>query len=254
MISRRPVAHRCRSHLAADRRSWPYNVAALTLGSTLAACAAVVMLNCALSLQSTPFCDSTSKPPGRFGARRAPMAFAPSRRPWRCSPPSRSFNLSNVGGWAPRRWDRSAPGRIPILLVHGYLCNRGLWWWLRRRLRARRHVVATINLEPPLAGVDRLAAQLGERIEALLAETGAEKVLLVTHSMGGLGVARLPSPARRRSCRWIGDARRAAPRHADRPARPWPQRARDGAEQRMASKLERRAAAADPDREPMEPR
>ncbi len=79
-----------------------------------------------------------------------------------------------------------APGRIPILLVHGYLCNRGLWWWLRRRLRARRHVVATINLEPPLAGVDRLAAQLGERIQALLAETGAERVLLVTHSMGAL--------------------------------------------------------------------
>ena len=46
--------------------------------------------------------------------------------------------------------------------------------------------MATINLEPPLAGLDRLAAQLGERIDALLAETGAQKVVLVTHSMGGL--------------------------------------------------------------------
>ncbi len=79
-----------------------------------------------------------------------------------------------------------APGRIPVLLVHGYLCNRGLWWWLRRRLRARRYAVATINLEPALADLDRLAERLGERVDALLAETGAEKVMLVTHSMGGL--------------------------------------------------------------------
>jgi triacylglycerol lipase len=79
-----------------------------------------------------------------------------------------------------------AAGRIPVLLVHGYLCNRGLWWWLRRRLRARQHVVATINLEPPFGSIDRLAERLGERIEALLAETGAERVALVTHSMGAL--------------------------------------------------------------------
>ncbi len=78
------------------------------------------------------------------------------------------------------------PGRTPVLLVHGYLCNRGLWWWMRRRLRLRRFAVATINLEPPLADLDQLAAQLANRIDALLEETGALKLVLITHSMGGL--------------------------------------------------------------------
>lgn len=81
---------------------------------------------------------------------------------------------------------RTAPGRLPVLLVHGYLCNRGLWWRLRRRLRAQQFPVATINLLPPLADIDSFAEQLHERIEALLAETGADRVALVGHSMGGL--------------------------------------------------------------------
>ena len=112
---------------------------------------------------------------------------------------------------------RLAPGRTPILLVHGYLCNRGLWWWLRRRLRAGRFAVATINLEPPLAGLDHLAARLGTRIDALLAETGAEKVMLVTHSMGGLAArAYLQQHG---SARVAGLVTLAAPHHGTKVAR-----------------------------------
>ena len=74
----------------------------------------------------------------------------------------------------------------PLLLIHGYLCNRGVWWWLRRSLRAQGRVVATIDLEPPLGSIEELAEVLGARIRALTAETGAEKVVLVGHSMGGL--------------------------------------------------------------------
>ena len=85
-----------------------------------------------------------------------------------------------------RSCGRSPPGALPVLLVHGYLCNRGLWWWLRRGLRARHFEVATINLEPPFASIDHFVGQLRARIEALVAETGAPKVVLVTHSMGGL--------------------------------------------------------------------
>jgi len=71
-------------------------------------------------------------------------------------------------------------------LVHGYLCNRALWLWLRRRLRQDAIPVATVNLEPLFGGIDGFAEQLDARIEALLAETGADRVVLVTHSMGGL--------------------------------------------------------------------
>ena len=76
--------------------------------------------------------------------------------------------------------------RPAVLLVHGYACNRGQWWWLRRRLRARGLAVTTINLEPPLADIDCFAGQLHARIEAVLAETGVDRVALVAHSMGGL--------------------------------------------------------------------
>jgi triacylglycerol lipase len=75
---------------------------------------------------------------------------------------------------------------VPILLIHGYLCNRGAWWWIRHRLRASGFAVATVNLEPPLGSIDDFADQLHARIESLRAETGAEQVALVGHSMGGL--------------------------------------------------------------------
>ena len=81
---------------------------------------------------------------------------------------------------------RLAPGRRPLLLVHGYCCNRGLWWWLRRALRAHGHAVTTVDLGGPFADIDRFAEVLDARIDALLAETGAAEVVLVTHSMGGL--------------------------------------------------------------------
>ena len=76
--------------------------------------------------------------------------------------------------------------RPPVLLVPGFACNRGQWWWLRRCLRGRGFAVATINLEPPLADIDGFAGQLHSRIEALLAEAGVDRVALVAHSMGGL--------------------------------------------------------------------
>lgn len=90
---------------------------------------------------------------------------------------------------------RLPAGKTPVLLVHGYLCNRGFWWAFRRRLRAAGFAVATVTLETPFSDIDRLAGELDRRIEALCAETGAAKVQLVTHSMGGL-VAR--AYARRR--------------------------------------------------------
>jgi len=77
-------------------------------------------------------------------------------------------------------------GQTVVLLVHGYLCNRGLWWQMRRRLRSRNIAAATINLEPPLADLDHLVAKLDQRIDSLLQETGAAKLVLIAHSMGSL--------------------------------------------------------------------
>lgn len=88
------------------------------------------------------------------------------------------------------RWwmgpDAVARGAMPVLLVHGYACNRGIWWWMRRRLQAQGHSVATLTLEPPWGDIDGFAAQLHERIEAVCAAAGVPRLVLVAHSMGGL--------------------------------------------------------------------
>ncbi len=76
--------------------------------------------------------------------------------------------------------------QTPLLLIHGYFCNRGAWWWLRRGLRAQGRSIATIDLEPPLASIDKQAENVDACIRALVAETSAESFVLVGHSMGGL--------------------------------------------------------------------
>jgi pimeloyl-ACP methyl ester carboxylesterase len=80
----------------------------------------------------------------------------------------------------------SAADQVPLLLIHGYCCNRGFWWWLKPRLEARGRSVATLTLEPLFGDIDRYAEQVARRVEALCRETGAGKVVLVGHSMGGL--------------------------------------------------------------------
>lgn len=87
--------------------------------------------------------------------------------------------------WMPK--DRLPAGRqLPILLVHGFGCSRGVWWLLRRRLEAAGHVVATVSLFPVHVSMGKLVPQLQARIEAVCAATGAQQVVLVGHSMGGL--------------------------------------------------------------------
>ncbi len=89
-------------------------------------------------------------------------------------------------GWMGR--DRLPPvsDRLPLLLVHGYGCSRGAWWWLRRRLEAAGWTVATINLEPVYSGIDDYVDALAQRVDSVLADTGAAQLVLVGHSMGGL--------------------------------------------------------------------
>ncbi|WP_027458146.1 esterase/lipase family protein [Dechloromonas agitata] len=86
--------------------------------------------------------------------------------------------------WMPA--DRLAPGKQPILLVHGYGCSRGVWWLLRRRLEAAGHTVASVSLAPPYISLGRLEPLLNQRIEEVCAATGSRQVTLICHSMGGL--------------------------------------------------------------------
>lgn len=78
---------------------------------------------------------------------------------------------------------------VPILLVHGYVCNSGLWMTFRRRLAsAGLGPIYTVTLAPLFGGIDVLVSQLAARIDTICAETGARKIMIVAHSMGGLVV------------------------------------------------------------------
>ncbi len=91
-----------------------------------------------------------------------------------------------------RLWRREAvvppasAGAAPILLIPGYCCNEAMWRPLQRRLRAAGRRAVAVTLDPPFADIDELADRLDEEIDRLLAATGAAKVVLVGHSMGGL--------------------------------------------------------------------
>ena len=80
-----------------------------------------------------------------------------------------------------------APADAPVLLLHGVLCNAGQWAPFARGLAARNvHPIYTMSYGPPLASIDAFADQVAQKIDAILAETGAVDVVVVAHSMGGL--------------------------------------------------------------------
>ncbi len=88
---------------------------------------------------------------------------------------------------APRDPVRVVPGMLPVLLVHGILSNGGVWHRVLAALE-RRGVgnLFTIDLEPPLAGVDAFAEQLARRVEEVCRAAAAERAIIVCHSLGGL--------------------------------------------------------------------
>jgi len=75
----------------------------------------------------------------------------------------------------------------PVLLVHGFAHNRSAWWGLERRLRhAGFTSVHTINYVPVLDTVDGLARRMAARVEDICDLTGAARIHLVGHSLGGI--------------------------------------------------------------------
>lgn len=76
--------------------------------------------------------------------------------------------------------------KIPVLLVHGYFCNRALWRPLASVLAARGHPVGSVNLEPVFGSIDDYVPIIAAGVARLRADSGGEKVAIVGHSMGGL--------------------------------------------------------------------
>ncbi len=77
--------------------------------------------------------------------------------------------------------------RVPVVLLHGYLSNRGYFRPMVRWLEARG--VAPIfvpNYRAVYSGIESGVAELHAEVERIVAGTGQARVVLVCHSMGGL--------------------------------------------------------------------
>ena len=97
------------------------------------------------------------------------------RQPWTTQPP---VLLPATGGTP----------QVPVVLVHGYMCNHRIWDDMADALRAQGHAVFAVNLEPVFSSIDRYAPVVDAAVVALCAHSGTDKVALVGHSMGGLAI------------------------------------------------------------------
>lgn len=78
-------------------------------------------------------------------------------------------------------------GENPILLVHGWGANSACFLVIQIWLKWRGYKnVYAVSYTPPVIDARKLAAQLARHIDKALAATGADKVHIVAHSMGGL--------------------------------------------------------------------
>lgn len=78
-------------------------------------------------------------------------------------------------------------GRAGLVLVHGFVCNRGLWTPWLAQLRAAGVPFVAVNLEPVFGSIDDYPPVIEAAVQKLEAATG-EKPVLVGHSMGGLAI------------------------------------------------------------------
>lgn len=75
---------------------------------------------------------------------------------------------------------------MPVLLVHGYICNHRVWDDVKLALHRAGHPVLAIDLEPLFTSIDDYAALIEKSVAELQRATGTAQVALVGHSMGGL--------------------------------------------------------------------
>jgi pimeloyl-ACP methyl ester carboxylesterase len=74
----------------------------------------------------------------------------------------------------------------PVLLLHGYGCNSGYWAHLTPLLDAARISHASLDLEPIMGAIDDYVTLVERACASLCERSGAPKVIIVAHSMGGL--------------------------------------------------------------------
>jgi len=103
------------------------------------------------------------------------------RQPWPRRPNGVQMSLPHSG-------IATAPGTIPVVLVHGFLSNHRVWDDMALALRQAGHPVLTLDLEPLFGTINNYAAVVEAAVGRLQSETGSTQVALIGHSMGGLAI------------------------------------------------------------------
>jgi triacylglycerol lipase len=106
-----------------------------------------------------------------------------------------SVDFFQVFQWRqPFRWNEvddflpaQVSGRSGIVLVHGFMCNRGIWTPWMKELQRRGVPYVALNLEPVFATIDDYVP-LVEAAVARVEQATGKRPLVVCHSMGGLAV------------------------------------------------------------------
>jgi pimeloyl-ACP methyl ester carboxylesterase len=160
--------------------AWPWGAAILAGAlSPLGVHAAILALGFARAL--SPGLDG--KRPPKLGAARLGRMFA-----LEFVASVRAFQIEMP--WTARRplasAREAANAGIPVLLIHGYLCNRQVWRPMAAFLARRGHPIEAVDLEPVFTSIDDYANVVRDGVERLRSRTGTERIALVCHSMGGL--------------------------------------------------------------------
>jgi triacylglycerol lipase len=82
-----------------------------------------------------------------------------------------------------------AVSSYPVLLVHGFCGSKSSWSTVTNLLRSRGATVETFSYAPFGNSVEQLTNRLVSEVHRVLSQTGADRVHLVGHSLGGVLVA-----------------------------------------------------------------
>jgi triacylglycerol lipase len=104
-------------------------------------------------------------------------------------------DCESANSGSPQAKAHAAPNR-PVLLVHGFGGAKSSWTLVAHALSSRGLTVDAMTYGPVGSSVEQLADRLVAQVEGTLSRTGAEKVHLVGHSLGGVIVAQALSDPR----------------------------------------------------------
>lgn len=85
-------------------------------------------------------------------------------------------------GAPPPLTDGTAPGKVPVLIVPGFICRPAIYRGLQKALHAAGYPAYIVDLGYQVGSVYLKAQRISETIDRI----GAKEVYVVAHSMGGL--------------------------------------------------------------------